>query len=573
MAAACRRGPWRAALWLSLLLGAGAAQAARIEVSLDRNPVARNESFNIIFTADAMPDGEPDTGPLEENFEILGKSQSSQFAFNNGRSSRSIEWRLTVMARKEGTLEIPPIAFGSDRSEAFAVTVQPARSVRSEPGGADIFAEVEAEPRNPYVQAQVVYTLRIYTNVRAGVEVGKPETDDAPVIKLDGDRQYATTRNGVRYQVDERRYAIFPQKSGPFRIPPVQLEAQVMAAGGGSLFGQFFSRPVRTERLESDAIELEVRPIPHGFQGKHWLPAAGLELADGFDGNAGAMVAGEPLTRTLMVKAEGATLGVVPELERIGPALPAEFKQYPDQPVVKETRSPEGVTALRQEKAALIGTQPGTYRLPAIEVPWWNTRTDQPEVARIPERTLTVLAAAHGGATKTPEPAPESTPAPPVAGPEAPPPVPPAADAGPWRWLALALGLGWLATALGWWWHSRHRPTTGPVAPPPPAVPSDAGLVTALEQACRAHDPAAARRALAAWGDRHWPGTPMVQWARNADAHFGHEVAALDRALYGSPGRAWQGEALWANFQAVRHRAAGPRKTGETPQLEPLYKF
>jgi hypothetical protein len=564
-----------ALLWLLPALFPGTSLGAtRIEVSLDRNPIPINESFTLIFSAKDSPDGDPDFEPLNEDFEILGRSQSNQFSFDNGRGSRSVEWRLTVLGRREGTLPIPPIAFGSDRSEPFSVTVLPAASGRRESAGAEIFLEVEAEPKNPYVQAQVVYTLRVLSRIAFAGDLGKPEPDDAPTEKLDGDRSYTTTRNGVQYKVDERRYAIFPQKSGPFRIPPVRLEAQV-PIGGRSLFGQFFNRSARTERLQSEALELNVRPIPPAFQGRHWLPAAALELEDAFDRKPPEMAVGEPLTRTLTVQAEGATLGVLPELDRVAGPVPSDLKHYPDQPVMREQRGQDGVTSLRQEKAALIAAAPGTYRLPAVEIPWWNTRADRLEMARLPERILTVTPAAGRAGPEAAEPEADAT-APAPAGPQqadaqtAPSPAVP----GFWPWLALFLGLGWLATALAWWRGGRGRRSV-PV-PAPAELPErqpERELAAALERACRTNDASAARKALAAWGGRRWPGATVAELARRCGGDLGREIGALDRALYAPGGSGWQGGELWRSFKAYADSAPSADSSAAEPELEPLYKL
>lgn len=563
---------WRWALLLLLLTGP--AWAAKIEVSLDRNPVPLNESFTLIFSADESPEGDPDFSPLEENFEIQGQSQSTQFSLNNGQASHSLEWRLTVMAKKTGTLAIPAIAFGADRSNPFSVTVTAGNSGSKSAGGDDeILMEVEAEPRNPYVQAQVIYTLRILSRIAFGeARLGAPEAQDALIEKLEGEHQGYTTRNGVQYRLTEIRYAVFPQKSGPLRIEPSRLEVQIPTTGHFP-FGQFFNRAGRSKRLQSDAVELEVRPIPSEFPGRHWLPAAKLELEDSWTRNTPEVTAGEPITRTLVLKAEGATVGLLPELSSEAPPS-GDMKQYPDQPSLNEEKRSDGLASIRQEKTALIASQPGRFRLPAVEIPWWNTQTDRLEVARLPERILTVLPAAHTPAREPPRPAEEAAPPPaPLAPRESgtPPQVIPAVEGKLWFWLALAFGLGWLGTALAWWF-SRSRRSARPLPSKPDAAPSERRLVEAVAQACRADDPAAARRALAAWAAWRWPGPEGMDWERRCGGELGGEISRLNRALYASGGTPWRGENLWRNFRAFAEPGKPKERASGTAELEPLYK-
>ena len=572
-----RFGP-AAWLWVLLLLvlsAAGPALAANIEVSLDRNPVAQNESFTLIFAADGNPDGDPDFSPLEEDFEIVGQNHSSQFSLNNGHASHRIEWRLSVMAKRTGTLDIPAVAFGSDHSKPFAVTILPARSSGSRAKeGEDILLEVEAEPKNPYVQAQTIYTLRVLSHVAIGeARVAPPEAGDALVEKLDGEHKALTSRNGVQYRMSEVRYAVFPQKSGPLRIEPVRLEVQIPARGHFP-FGQFFGQPGQARRMQSEAIELDVRPIPAEFTGKHWLPAENVSLEDSWAAQPPKIGAGEPITRTLTLKAEGATVGVMPELNAALPAS-ADFKQYPDQPALREEKRSDGVLSLRQEKTALIASQPGTYTMPAVEIPWWNTRTGRMELARLPERTLTVTPSAEARPAEPAPPPPEtatapSSPAPAPAVPAAPRPAAGAPAADVWFWLALLFGLGWIGTGMAWW--LGRRPKAETPAPNRAAAPlPHRQLAEAVEQACQANDAAAAKRALAAWAAARWPGKGLAELERQGGAGLNREIGQLDRALYAPGGTDWQGERLRQCFRDFV--ATAEKQTAAAPELEPLYKL
>ncbi|MGZ8947503.1 MAG: BatD family protein, partial [Methylococcaceae bacterium] len=195
------------------------AFAAQIAVSLDRNPVGLNESFQIIFTATESPDDDPDFSPLEQDFSILNQSHTSSSSWINGKASRTIQWRLDVMAKNAGSLIVPPINFGSDVSDTTTVLVTQKATNKPADTDEDLFLEVEATPENPYVQSQILYTLRVYTRVEiAEARLNEPELADAVIEKLGEDNNYNTQIKGVDYSVTERKYAIFPQKSGPLTI-------------------------------------------------------------------------------------------------------------------------------------------------------------------------------------------------------------------------------------------------------------------------------------------------------------------------------------------------------------------
>jgi hypothetical protein len=562
-----------AAIWL-LALFAVPGLAAVISVTPDRNPVRMDESFNLIFSADEKPDDDPDFRPLEKDLEILSQSQSSQISVVNGRFSRRTEWTLTVAAKRTGTLNIPPIPFGNDRSEPVAIVVDAAPGAANG-AGSDLFLEVEAEPEDPYVQAQVIYTVRVLRRVNiSGADLSEPAAPDALVQRLGDDRRYASQRGGQQYAVIERKYAIFPQKSGTLRIEPLTLQAQVVD-GARSRFNSFFSQSTRLARVRSEAVELKVRPVPTAFAGQHWLPAESLELLDAWSPTPPETTAGEPITRTLTLRAQGATVGLLPELSENLQSVDG-IKRYPDQPVMNEEKRAQGIFSVREEKTALIPSKPGTYRLPPLEIPWWNTKTDRPEVARLPERVMDVQPSAEQ--TAQPAAPPKPAPSPQARGPE---PVPSDSSSQiraptsseTWFWLALLFGFGWLGTAAAWWFSGRGRNATS-IEDPARASGTQAAR-SALRQACLANDPVKARQALLDWAKTHWPdrapGT-LGELGRLAGGALAAETQRLDRALYGRAEHAWRGEALWTAVEAVTSADSRDKKAPALA-LEPLYRL
>jgi len=65
--------------WLCgvMMLLALPAWAATITAKSDRNPVAMNESFRLIFAADGRVDDDPDFKALEQSFDIKSESQGT----------------------------------------------------------------------------------------------------------------------------------------------------------------------------------------------------------------------------------------------------------------------------------------------------------------------------------------------------------------------------------------------------------------------------------------------------------------------------------------------------------------
>ncbi|TRW90290.1 BatD family protein [Candidatus Methylobacter oryzae] len=540
--------------------------AAQIGVSFDRNPVSLDESFQIIFSADETPDSDPDFSPLEQDFEVLGQSQSSSSSWINGQSSKTIQWTVNVMAKRTGSLIVPQISFGKDVSRPASILITQASANKAFNTDDDLFLEVEVTPESPYVQSQVLYTVKLYRRVEiAQATLSEPELGDAVVEKLGDDNNYTTQVNGVNYVITERKYAIFPQKSGSLTIKPLVLSAEVVANTRPNFNGFFNSQMTKTKKILSKPVTLNVKPAPATFTGNHWLSAEQLVLKEEWSGDNQQMKVGEPLTRTLTLLAKGATVGQLPELNT--GKIDIQLKTYPDQPVLQEQKKPEGLIAFREEKIAIIPSKAGFYKLPAIEIPWFNSQSQKMEIARIPETRITVLDAV--GAEQMPA-APEARVAeqqPPKIEPSAPVAAQPQQQ-NIWFWIALFFGSGWLATLA---YFLVKRPAKKSVVEKSPVEIRLEDNIKKLKKACADNNAMAAKDALLAWGRQKYGVVNLGAIADLSDARLRDEIRYLSQTLYGNGADQWQGKKLFQAF--VENKARERMAVTEDDKLEPLYRL
>jgi hypothetical protein len=543
--------------------------AAQIGVSFDRNPVGLDESFQLTFTADDTPDNDPDFTPLEQDFEILGQTQSSNSSWVNGQSSKTVQWILSVMAKHPGNLVVPEVKFGKDASAPANILVTQISGNKAVDIDSDLFLEVEATPENPYVQSQVLYTVRLYRRVEiAQAALNEPELGDAVIEKLGDDSNYNTQINGVNYLVTQRKYAIFPQKSGVVTIKPVLLTAEVAVNSNRPSFNGFFnSRMTKTKKVSSKSIALDVKPAPAMFTGQHWLSAQQLVLKEEWSGDNQQMKVGEPLTRTLSLLAKGTTVGQLPELN--SGKMNDQLKTYPDQPIKQEQKTPEGIIAFREEKIAIIPSKSGVYKLPAIEIPWFNTQIQKMEVARIPETTITAIDAAGGkeqiapvvSVTPVTEPSQKITEIPLIQ----------SQQTNIWLWVAIFLALGWLATLV---YFLIKRTTKKPVIEKNETEIRLQDCVKRLKNACADNDPIAAKDALLVWGQHKFSNVFALNLgaiAELSDARLRDEVLYLNQVLYGKDADQWQGKKLFQAF--IENKAREKTTVPVDDKLEPLYRL
>ena len=547
--------------FLFLLMSISFAIANPIKVSVDRNPAYLNESFDITFTANKDPDENPNFKPLSDRFEILNKNHSSKMSWIKGQASTQIQWTFTVMAKYSGEQTIPALSFGSEISPELKITINKKRADISDDtpeNNAALFLEVEASPLNPYLQSQVIYTLRFFRRVNiAEASLKDLEHNDAVIEKLGEDKNYKVQKNGVPYVVMERKYAVFPQKSGILTIEPIELTAAVLANNSRS--GGFFgSHNTRRERIKSNPIHLTVQPIPADFKGQHWLPAKEVRLIEKWSGDTQKMPVGEPLTRTLTLMVKGATLGKLPELQAT--SQNKNLKNYPDQPVLKEKKTKEGVIAFREEKIAFIPSKAGSYTLPEITLDWFNVATGQTETIKIAETTVIAV----GGVSGTIDDA-QTTDATTQTLVES-------NDVGNnnklWQIISACLALGWLLTLV--FVFKKNKQTVTKKLPE--AEISLKSCLKALKKACDNNDAKAVKEVLLTWGRLQYNSITLAGLATHCNDDLADEILNLNKNLYSQQRADWKGEGLFQAFSKQKSSHKQSKKL-TSDGLEPLYRI
>jgi hypothetical protein len=556
---------------------------AKVAVITERDTVSITDSFSIIFEVDTSVRGNPNFSPLEKDFDILSRSQSTNISIINGRQTATTRWTLDVIAKRTGTLTIPEISFGQQHSPVKKITIAAGPKVGAGQAGEDIFIEVEAQPRDPYVQAEVIYTVRLFRAVNThNTSLSDPRVSGAKAVieKLGDDISYESFRNGKRYRVVERKYAIFPQSSGTLTLEPVLFTGQ-LGSRTPLLFGPFGGQS-RTTRRRSERIQLTARPIPDSFQNGRWLPTTQLQLHEIWSKDPPVFRVGEPITRTLALIADGLTAGQLPEIK---PSLPPGFKQYPDQPILDDQINKEGVVGIRQEKIALIPTTDGDAVLPALDIPWWNTEQERIEHARLPERKITVQAAAPAAAAQhVPRAANKlypKTSTPSMVPPIAPPPERSdertkssvLAQEKPVLWIVVStiLAMGWAGTAMVWWLNRTNK-YRGKIIN---SSKSELKLaVKRIKQGCVHNNPRESKDALLRWAAIHWhpnPPTSLDTISLLTGGPLQAEIKKLNQSLYGRHTDTWNGSELW---QAFQHYSTALRTFPKSAEdgLEPLYR-
>jgi len=536
--------------------------AGDVVARLDRNELVEGETVTLILqTDDPQQSLEADFGRLEKDFQLLDRRSETQMSIVGGRQTAVIRLLLTLEPLRSGTLQVPALEFPGARTGPLTLQVSPA----PEPAPGEmppVFIEVSLEPiEGPYyVHAQLSLTVKIfYQQNLTEASINPPAPEQASVRLLD-EVPFPAERNGTQYRVLQRRYAIFPERSGTLEIPPMRLTGRLIERPSERLW----QPSVRGRRIseESEPLMVDIQPRPAGYQAQHWLPARALSLEQQISGGDGVRV-GEPVTRTILVDAVGLEENMLEE-----PHWPdlKDARIYPDQPQGISRDDGQWVQGHKEFRYAVVPEQAGTLVLPEIRLEWWDVVANQSRVAVLPEQRIEVAPLDLAPAVSLPPAAIPGV----SAGAEQ---VHTAAPGdGLWRLLAVIFASLWLVTTW-FWWRGGRQWTRQPLQE---SLPGDEhGVLEELRKACRAGDVQRTRSLWRRWLRRHGARAAhgsILQFARTAgSAELREALLHFETAGYqAGVGRDWNGEALWRALDGWRAQQ-GARVADSAATLPDLY--
>jgi len=369
---------------LTLLLSLPSlAQDRSVRSSLSSTTITRDESVTLTIVARGL-DAELDASSLTQDFDVVGRSSSRELSsINNSQPTSVVTWALELIPRDSGVFTVPAVMVGDLSTQIHTLTVN------DTPTGAqrDIFIEASVDTQSPWVQSQVMMTLRVFQAidiVDGGLDV--PSGSDLVVERIGEDTRSTATRDGRQYSVTERRFALFPQKSGQIVIEPITLSVSVPAQS--DRVRGFFS-PTRKLIRRTDSITLDVQSRPDSGAA-WWLPARSVQLESQWVGDVANATVDQPLTRRVTMRASGVADTQLPDISI--PAIDG-VSLYAEQPERAMNADSRGLLAEQVINWALIPQRAGVLEIPALSVEWFNTESGEMETAVLPAEMITVSAA------------------------------------------------------------------------------------------------------------------------------------------------------------------------------------
>jgi len=373
---------------LILLIGTGIASAQDVDVQVDRSEIARGETLTLTITVTGQQqNSQLDLSALQQDFDVLATRTNSQITALNNQVRTQTDYIITLFPTREGELVIPGLEIAGETSPPIRINVVDAGPNSNQPNN-ELFLETEVNKESVYVQEQLLFTIRLFYKISGIRNPQFTELDmpDTVIEQIGSPNQYERQIQGERYGVYERRYVIFPQRSGQLEIPDILFRGEVTDGSSNFVF-----RNPNTERVTAfiDGMTIDVKERPPAAQSlEYWLPATNLTIAESFEDSAvGDIRIGETVTRIIELQAEGLDGAMIPPFS---PTAMERVNLYPGTPDVQRNFVDGRIVGSRTERTQIVPTESGEIEIPEVSIPWWNVETDELQFAVIPASRLNV---------------------------------------------------------------------------------------------------------------------------------------------------------------------------------------
>jgi hypothetical protein len=226
---------------------------------------------------------------------------------------------------------------------------------------------------------KVKLTLKIYhLQPLLDAKLQPPAVKNGMLFSLEQGLRYFEMQAGVRYEVEEYRYVIYPQQAGNMEISPPALDAIEYGLAPA---------PVHTSL---NPMTVQVMPLPKEQALASWLPAQQLTFKDlkPFSRQIGIPV-GDTLVRQLQITAVGMPAQLMPDIQA---SCGDGCKVYMNPAKISNKIQNGSLSGRKIYDITYLLRRAGKQIIPAIDIPWFNTQTRRLEQLSIPGLEVDVFA-------------------------------------------------------------------------------------------------------------------------------------------------------------------------------------
>jgi hypothetical protein len=378
-------------IWLILICLPFLAVAQSIEVQVSADRVEQGETFLVTFTYDnKVKDFKL---PGIQGFDVFNSGTSTNIYVANGKVSKSTSHTLTLRALTPGTFNIGP-ATGSYQgkpivSAVFKVVVEPNASSPQQgpPGGGsgpepqitsanwrdNIFVVAKADKLKVFAGEAITLTYTLYRRM----DYRTLELSKEPVFKgflseymevpENEQETYCSYKGREYYCQTFRKIALFPTQVGRMTVEPLSLKGVILLEEQDPFFGMFSTTEPKAVSFSSNAVNIEVMPLPLEGQPQNFSGIVGeYEVSRSL--NKRQVSAGQSVVMDLSISGTGNIRAISP------PEIPVPSGVDVFEPEINDSflKASPKFGGTRSFQYALVPKKAGELILPSQEFNWFD---------------------------------------------------------------------------------------------------------------------------------------------------------------------------------------------------------
>lgn len=377
----------RILLSIIFVLGAktGIAQVS-FSASLDKNKVAKNEEFTVVFKVNAQVSNfsPPSFGRLRVTSGPNQLLNSSGGIGNNRSFSQSFSYTLRAPKAGKYTIGSAGVSIGDKRykSEPLVVTVVNSSQKPSNPNDPQAIAaksvklRVNTSKTTVYQGEPIIASFDVYFNTQISAPSLLDEPDytgfykenmDPVRISTDGKKTIGNTQ--YNYAVVGRRM-LLAQRSGSFKLGDIEMNIPTsIPSKQRDFFGQRVRRSINF-LANAEFPSITVKPLPENNKPANFNGAVG-QYEMNVELSRNELTANESVTLKITLSGNGnIKLVDIPE-----PEFPNAFEAYDPKYSENIKTDIKGMRGKKSYEYLLIPRYGGTYKIPAVEFSYFDTKS------------------------------------------------------------------------------------------------------------------------------------------------------------------------------------------------------
>lgn len=352
--------------------------------SVDKNPAVEGEPIILTIESNqSLNSSDFDVSQINPKLNPSGVSFRQSTQIMNGSVTKRSVWQTTLYVDEAQTINIKSFQVGNEQTSPITLTIHPQQHQSSR--NKALFLKSTLNTTSAYLGQVLHYQVKLFLNTELQQgQINPPKVQGMQFEQLGKNKESVEIIDGKKYRIITQDFSLKLNQTGSFTIPAPIFTGEVVTQNINR-HSFFTTRGVRPIRSKGNALELNVLP-PASTQ-ENWLVADDIDVSQQWDTKKELRV-GEPITRTIILKAKNTDVDLMPELTQ---PLPSSFKVYPETPIRTQKIEDNSVVAELSSTFALIPQKDGDITIPEMKIPWWDPVTKKEAFVVLPSKKLTVL--------------------------------------------------------------------------------------------------------------------------------------------------------------------------------------